>query len=1729
MTRFQDIVRELLKDKSKKSPYKRGANLNIESLENRSLLAAHPLADAPDVNFNVAEQWESGHTADLTITNDEGTAFSNWQLEFDYDGAVSSFWNANVASDGNGHYTVTPPTWDSTLDPGESLGVGIVADGQPGDLRNVTFNGVAEQGGGSQTPDSAPQNPVNLPNDNGSADPTNPGDSVAPVAGSPSTPSLSVLTNWETGGYDVSVNLWSGDPAESWKVYENGELIHEADFESTDATPQSAKVNISDNTYGVYTYQVEVSNAAGTTASTQVTHVVGGASQIEILSEDAQSQALQLTIQQGSNDYDLSIGDSQSATFSVATNNSRVVSVEMIDADTLRVTGLEAGRASVKITDADTGETRYLGFRVRTAEGELPGLPDYLTIGSVSEDSAGDLAFWQDFDGTDPATNKFVDSRYIYLNGGPVNGWRTWGDRVGSYVRESLKLGMIPQFVYYNIPDGGESFTTNNEHLASTEYMEGYFNDLKFALDTIASEAGDELVQFIMEPDFIGYLMQNANAPASALPAMTSAAYSSGVLQQGVDPQFDNTVTGLINAINYTISSHQANVEFGWQFNLWASPGIETPIGSQGICHLTDTMGIEAGRAAIAREAELIAEYYMDAGVLSYGAEFISIDKYGLDAGAQNGAAADPAASTWFWNADHWNNYLLVVETLSETTGKEMILWQIPVGHINDSLATNPYDESGTFEALDNTTRQYEDSAPTYFLGDTFTATGDRYDHFAANESGDAKITSDGNTITWESHMEEAKAAGVRQILFGAGVGISTDSIGTEPTDDYWWISKVQQYYQDPVEMEGTIVTPPAEVIDAPADPISPPVEIITPPVENIDPPASPITPPAENIDPPAEAPVATATIIENSDVGFSQTGFSYLSNAQVADAVAGDVYMLRGGSGIATWNFNNLPAGEYQIATTWSGRYDNKYNATDAPYTVRDGSGNVLADIVVDQTGTPSDFEDAGVSWTVLATVTASDGTISVSLAEGSNANRYVVADAVRLVKVSTDSEVEDSPATPVAPPAENIDVPAENVTPPVETIDPPADPVAPPVEEATPPVAEEVVPPSESVDPPADPVVPPAGEIAAPVEEIDSETPPAESVTPPAENIDPPAEIVTPPAETVDTPAEDTAPPATNEDPEADPISQPVVAAYYPEWGIYGRDYQIADVPAEDLTHFIYAFANLTAGGEMVLFDSYAATEKRFSAEDSVSGEADLWSYPADDPRSQQTVWGNFNQLSQLKEKYPHLRTSIALGGWTLSGNFSSVCSTAAGRETLAQSIYDFLDTYTVFDGIDFDWEYPGGGGLSSNGVSDQDGENYALLLGLVRDKLDQLGTENGRYYEITVASPAGYDKIANFNLEGMKEHVDFFNVMTYDFHGTWENTTGHQAALMGDANGYDIATAIDIYLNAGVEREQIVLGAPAYTRAWSGVADGGDNGYNEATSGAAPGSFEKGTYDYKDLAGQYLSGTGDWELNWDDDAQAAYMYSESQGIFSSFETPGSISLKSEWAQDLGLGGMMFWDASNDAAGQESLIGAAADSWLAGKSFNEITSASDLVFENIYGGNGLFDAIVEADTTPSLPQVPVNNGNGNGSAGTDLPAAPAPVEPIAPPVETIEQPVSDPVPAPVTPVENPLENQIDSAAVSYSVASSWNSGLTANMAIQNTGDEAITEWTLEFTYSGDIQSIWDAEIVSRDGDRYVITGLSWNSNIAAGAQLSFGFTAAGSAGDGPSDVLFNGKSINV
>jgi len=621
------------------------------------------------------------------------------------------------------------------------------------------------------------------------------------ATGVPGIPKLMSDNYNKLSSYNITMNMYWGNNGSQWKLYENGQVILVQNLVDNSPAAQTATTAFTSKEDGTYVYKCELINSFGVTPSEEVTVNVGATndgSGIIISGVDAPGQSMyQFSIDQTSQDYSLTVNGPTAPVFSIATNNSSVISCQLINGSTLRIKGLKAGRASLKISDTVSGRTRFVGVRVKTTDGKIPGMPEYLSIGSVSQDVIGDLDFWQDFQ--DDSTNKRMDIRYIYLNGGPIKGWRTWTDTDGgreeSFINESLKLGMVPFFVYYNIPDMGESYELDKQHIEDEVYMQGYYKDLKFTLDMIGKLAKDETIGFVMEPDFLGYMMQNSGQRPANIVAKTSAVYSSGVLDSTTDPAFPDTLVGLVSSINYMISRYAPNAYFGWQFNLWASTGITVAIPASGIMHLTDTMGISQGRAAIAAEAKEIAKYYLEAGITSYGAKFISIDKYGYDAGSTS--PMNPAQSKWFWNADHWNNYLLFSKTLHEEAKLPVVLWQLPVGHINTSLASNPYDKSGVFPDLTNTSNNYEDSAPVFFLGDTFKVDdGVRLDYFSTNQGQDPKITVSGNQVKWESHMKEAADAGVVSVLFGAGINDSTNGVGSPPTDKYWWISQAQQYFK---------------------------------------------------------------------------------------------------------------------------------------------------------------------------------------------------------------------------------------------------------------------------------------------------------------------------------------------------------------------------------------------------------------------------------------------------------------------------------------------------------------------------------------------------------------------------------------------------------------------------------------------------------------------------------------------------------------------------------------------------------------------------------------------------------------------------------------------------------------------------------------------------------------------------------------------------------------------
>lgn len=643
--------------------------------------------------------------------------------------------------------------------------------------------------------------------------------SIAPInafAAATSKPSAPTLSHnqWGTdvdGDYDIKCSLWYGSNATSYKVYEkfrangNYELIQEGKLEDNTPSPQEVTVNIrGKDKVGTYYYCAEFINDFGITKSNEISVIVGsnGNTKIVIDKIDDDGVKAQFTIEQGTFEYELNNSNNKDAKFKVISNNKDVAKAEIVDGNKLKVSGISHGRSGLKIVDEKTGDERQIGVRVKKKNGELPGMPDYLSIGQVSEDREEDLNFWRDID--DDYTNKRTDIRYIYINGGPFTGWRSWtsedGARAKTYITESLKMGMIPFFVYYNIPDNEESYDTDLKHINDKEYMEAYFKDLKFLLDICIEYGGDETIGMVFEPDFLGYMMQQSGKKPTEISAVVDAVYSSGILEKGKDPEFENNVKGLVEAINYTVNKYYKEAYFGWQFNIWSYSSHEIP--NQGLLHKTELIGWDAGREFIKQVAKETADYYYSAGITSYGADFISIDKYGLDGAFETGAADDPEKSKWFWNADIWNNYLLYTETLHKETKLPVVLWQIPVGHINGSESISPYDGE-KFNELENKAGYYEDSATTYFFGDTFKGgNSNRTNYFGKNQSNDEKIKADGDTITWGSHIEEAKKSGIISILFGAGVGASTDAVGSPPTDDYFWITKAQHYYDNVVMLD---------------------------------------------------------------------------------------------------------------------------------------------------------------------------------------------------------------------------------------------------------------------------------------------------------------------------------------------------------------------------------------------------------------------------------------------------------------------------------------------------------------------------------------------------------------------------------------------------------------------------------------------------------------------------------------------------------------------------------------------------------------------------------------------------------------------------------------------------------------------------------------------------------------------------------------------------------------
>ncbi|KAK0550539.1 hypothetical protein OC844_006713 [Tilletia horrida] len=171
---------------------------------------------------------------------------------------------------------------------------------------------------------------------------------------------------------------------------------------------------------------------------------------------------------------------------------------------------------------------------------------------------------------------------------------------------------------------------------------------------------------------------------------------------------------------------------------------------------------------------------------------------------------------------------------------------------------------------------------------------------------------------------------------------------------------------------------------------------------------------------------------------------------------------------------------------------------------------------------------------------------------------------------------------------------------------------------------------------------------------------------------------------------------------------------------------------------------------------------------------------------------------------------RIVLSIGGWLSSQYFSAAVATDASRLLFAQNIFKVLQQYRL-DGADLDWEYPGSAG-AGNPFSPSDAANFQIFLTTLRQTL-------GSNAIITVTGSFepwdGADGQPMTDVSPAAAAVDAVTIMAYDVHQGGVGVNSPLADLCGNSTQPrdNAASGVKQWVSAGMPREKLLLGVPAY----------------------------------------------------------------------------------------------------------------------------------------------------------------------------------------------------------------------------------------------------------------------------------------------------------------------------
>lgn len=311
----------------------------------------------------------------------------------------------------------------------------------------------------------------------------------------------------------------------------------------------------------------------------------------------------------------------------------------------------------------------------------------------------------------------------------------------------------------------------------------------------------------------------------------------------------------------------------------------------------------------------------------------------------------------------------------------------------------------------------------------------------------------------------------------------------------------------------------------------------------------------------------------------------------------------------------------------------------------------------------------------------------------------------------------------------------------------------------------------------------------------------------------------------------------------------------------------------------------------------------------------------------------YGDIYQLMKFKQKYPHVKVFLSLGGPYTSNsvNLHSVLYSESSINSLVSSCMSLYNKYsTIFDGFDLDMEYPclpadtkcGPNGLYFSPTPN----DKSAMSSLINALKIQLGVK-----PLSIMLSADTYKLDAIDFITIDSLIDHYNIKNFDitagnfpgdtvsgFHTLLNALSPDPLYSRTTAGGF---VALFYLLNKGLNSLKINMGTPFHGRGFQinpGTVDT-TNGFLNANGGLGNALYEYNVFDYRQIKNSILTSSNSFYNRGD---QASYIYNQATGMFISYESVESALEKVKFVKRYRMQGVVAWEFAGDTSNNELLI---------------------------------------------------------------------------------------------------------------------------------------------------------------------------------------------------------------